>query len=519
MVDFGLPELFSYDEARLLAPADKFMISGYAVYSYMRVAGQKPSIYIFNNSRSASPFSGFDIPLPDYWNFALQEIMKSAEEDDAKVIENGSPAEYAKEVIFGNTEYKFLISKFPFTIANEEVVLFSAIRHVTAFVDSLNKIGSRNVLFSLVAENMSDVFCVVDMEARMAFMSASVKKLTGYSATEIAEIPLNQLVSAESLETLINLWKEFKNSATEHNKVLPEFSQKLIEIEFLRKDQEKRWAELTAASFSDPDGKILGVHGLIRDITERKAGQEEIRSSLKREIELSNVKSKYISTISHEFRTPLSIIYSNLQLLENHRFELDAETINDAFELSRMAVKSLLRVLDKVTVIDAVKKGKLEFKPTAANLEKLCNKLVNDLNEMEMVPGRIDLILGDLPDELWIDELLFNHIFTNLLLNALNFSEKKHKVKFEVSMLTPYQAVFTISDQGMGIPEDEKEYIFEPFFRTSNARHARGSGLGLAVVRDCLKLNKGEISFDSEIGVGSVFKVILPVAREAGFIE
>jgi len=519
MVDSGLPEIISFDEARLFAPSGKSMISGYAVYSYMRVAGKKPGVYIFNNSRSAQPFSGFDIPLPDYWDFALNEIMKNAEEDDAKVIEHASPSEYLKELIFGNTEYKFLISKFPFIMANNEVVIFSSIRNVTVFVDSLNKIGSRNVLFSLVAENMSDVFCVFDLEARLAFMSASVKKLTGYSAGEIAEIPLSQLLTAESFETLMNLWQEFKNSAVEQVPFQPEFKQKLVEIEFIRKDQEKRWAELTAASFADPEGCILGVHGLIRDITERKAGQEEIRSSLKREIELSNVKSKYISTISHEFRTPLSIIYSNLQLLENHRFELDAETINDAFELSRMAVKSLLRVLDKVTVIDAVNKGKLEYKPAASNLEKLCHKLVNDLNEMEMVPGRIDLIIGDLPAELWIDESLFNHIFTNLLLNALNFSEKKFKVKFEVSMVTPDLAGFIISDQGMGIPEAEKGYIFEPFFRTSNARHARGSGLGLAVVRDCLKLNKGEISFESEIGVGSVFKVLLPVAQEDGVID
>ncbi len=98
MVDSGLPEIISFDEARLFAPSGKSMISGYAVYSYMRVAGKKPGVYIFNNSRSDQPFSGFDIPLPDYWDFALNEIMKNAEEDDAKVIEHASPSEYLKEL-------------------------------------------------------------------------------------------------------------------------------------------------------------------------------------------------------------------------------------------------------------------------------------------------------------------------------------------------------------------------------------------------------------------------------------
>jgi signal transduction histidine kinase len=80
-------------------------------------------------------------------------------------------------------------------------------------------------------------------------------------------------------------------------------------------------------------------------------------------------------------------------------------------------------------------------------------------------------------------------------------------------MVSPSLAGFTVADCGIGIPEDEKTYIFEPFYRASNSMHARGSGLGLAVVRDCLKLHKGEISFESGTGEGSVFKVVLPVTE------
>lgn len=513
MVNYKLPELFSHDKGKLNAPPGLPSFDDYSVYTYIRSKGAEACSFTFNSSRSLRPVDGFEKPLPDLWLFALGVLSENAKEEDEEAISNGVPVEYTRELSFNGTQFKFLVSKFPFTIDSENAYVFSTFRNITFLFDSIDEIGSRNVLFSLVAENMSDVFCVLDMDGRLAFMSESIKSLTGYSAEELLEIPMSYLVTAKSLETAREIWDGFKQpfdpgcSENGNNRVL-------FEIEFIRKDQQKRWAEITAAAFNGPDGQALGVHGLIRDITERKAKQEEIRSSLKHEIELSNVKSKYISTISHEFRTPLSIIYSNLQLLENHRFELDAETINDAFELSRMAVKSLLRVLDKVTVIDAVNKGKLEFKPGMADLELLCRNLVRDLNEMEMVPDRIDLKIDEIPAEVWVDESLFGHIFTNLLLNALNFSDKKKRVMFEVSMATPEKASFVISDQGIGIPPDEMNYIFEPFYRTSNARNARGSGLGLAVVRDCLRLHSGEISFESNLGAGSVFKVILPVSRE-----
>lgn len=513
MVNYKLPELFSLNKGKHIAPPGLPSFDDYSVYSYIRSKGAEACSFTFNNNRSIQPNDGFEKPLPDLWLFALGVLTENAKIEDEEAISKGVPIEYSRELSFNGTQFKFLVSKFPFRIDNGNDYVFSTFRNITFLFDSIDEIGSRNVLFSLVAENMSDVFCVLDMEGRLAFMSESIKSLTGYAAEELQAIPIDKLVTAKSLETALKIWDGFRQPS-DPDILENENSRVLFEIEFVRKDQQNRWAEITAAAFNGPDGQVLGVHGLIRDITERKAKHEEIRSTLKHEIELSNVKSKYISTISHEFRTPLSIIYSNLQLLENHRFELDAETINDAFELSRMAVKSLLRVLDKVTVIDAVNKGKLEFKPGMADLEQLCRNLVRDLNEMEMVPDRIDLKIDTIPAEVWVDESLFGHIFTNLLLNALNFSDKKQRVKFEVKMDTPEKASFVISDNGIGIPSDEMDYIFEPFYRTSNARNARGSGLGLAVVRDCLKLHSGEISFESILGAGSVFKVILPVSRE-----
>lgn len=515
MVSNTLPGLFTPGQGQTAGFPGDPEFAGYAVYSYMRFPDYTTGNYTFNKFSSSRLLEDFEKPLPELWLRALPGLMQKAGEEDAGVIRAGHPLEYTTEFQFNGRSCKFLVSKFPFRLQDGGVVLLGSFRNVTYFLDNIDEIGSRKVLFSLVAENMSEVFCVLDMNAKLAFVSDSIRKLTGYTADELSAMPVSELLTGDSLDTATAIWESFRQRA-KGRQITPTVNKpEQFELGFIRKDGEQRWAEVTAAAFYDPDGKMLGVHGLVRDSTERKARQDAIRSSLKHEIELSNVKSKYISTISHEFRTPLSIIYSNLQLLENNRFELDAETINDAFELSRMAVKSLLRVLDKVTVIDAVNKGKLEFKPSKADLHKLCRTLVRDLNEMEMVPDRIDLVIHPVPDEVWIDESLFGHIFTNLLLNALNFSDKKQRISFEVSMPADGQLLFEICDRGIGIPDDEKEYIFEPFYRTSNARNARGSGLGLAVVRDCLELHKGQVSFESSLGKGSVFRVILPVGRQA----
>ena len=240
------------------------------------------------------------------------------------------------------------------------------------------------------------------------------------------------------------------------------------------------------------------------------------RSSLQYEIERGKVKSKYISSISHEFRTPLSIIYSNLQLLESHQHELDAETIADSFDLSKMAVKSLLRVLDKVTIIDASGKGKIEFKPSLLDLSELIQSVVNDLNEMEIVPGRIKVNIDPAIGQVYIDEYLFRHIISNVLHNALNYSDKKQFVEMNVAYNGTEFLVFEVTDKGIGIPKEDMGLLFEPFYRASNARYIKGSGLGLSVIHACLKLHHGTISMNSEVGRGTIVKVMLPIAYAVG---
>ena len=388
--------------------------------------------------------------------------------------------ELKKNLCVGGTVYTFLYTKFSLPGDSKAGELIS-IRDITAVNNLEGKSSINEILLGVVVENMTDVFCVFDMKGMLTFVSPSIEKLIGYKTADLMHFPMTEFVVPEAKQALEDAFKQLHG--LRRKKLISEEDKEpiVIEVQFITLSKELKWAEISLAPYASLDNKVKGIYGIIRDISEYKQRQAKMQSTLQYEIERGKVKSKYISSISHEFRTPLSIIYSNLQLLESHQHELDAETIADSYDLSKMAVKSLLRVLDKVTIIDATGKGKLEFKPAITDLAELVQSVVNDLNEMEIVPGRIKINLDPAIDPVYIDEYLFRHIFSNVLHNALNYSNKKQIVEMNVALNGNEFLTFEIKDTGIGIPKEDMALLFEPFYRASNARYIKGSGLGLTV--------------------------------------
>ncbi len=421
-------------------------------------------------------------------------------------------AEVTKTLCSKSKIYSFLFTRFSLPAGSNAHSLIS-IRDISSLNHLDNENDINEILLGLVVENMTDVFCVFDLNGMLSFVSPSVEKLTGFKSVELAMKPIIEYVALETRQKLEDYFKHIykltKNCSLKIEDKVPQ----VFEVQIVTSSKGLKWVEISIAPYTGKNNRLNGVYGIIRDISGHKQQQAEMASSLQYEIERSKVKSKYISSVSHEFRTPLSIIYSNLQLLESHMPELDAETIADSFDLSKMAVKSLLRVLDKVTIIDASGKGKLEYKPSPVQLPDLIKKLVSELNEMEIVPGRILVNIDPAIEEVFIDEYLFRHIFSNVLHNALIYSDKKQFVELNIALNDPEALLFTVKDNGIGIPPEDMTLIFEPFYRASNSRFVKGSGLGLAVLNECLKLHKGSISIDSDLASGTVIHILLPITQ------
>lgn len=454
------------------------------------------------------PIAGEDKQL----SIILQSFSMLGDMAFIQVNSGETPRDIIKSLCIEGNVYTFLlnISRLP---DSAKASCFVSLRDITSISATLGEKRSNDILLGLVTGNMTDVFCVLNLQGNLIFLSPSVEKLTGYLPSEIMEMPLLKLISEETIGIVQERLSAFDELRKKRYLEDNDMNSRIFQIEFYTRSGDKKWAEISAAPYCDHNHRLKGAYGIIRDITEQKQKQEEIQSTLQYEIELSNVKSKYISSVSHEFRTPLSIIYSNLQLLEAHLYELDAETLADSFDLSKMAVKSLLRVLDKVTIIDAAGKGKLEFKPSLVNLESLVDKIVNEVNEMEIIPGRIISKISPEIGDVILDENLFSQILSNLLLNALKYSDKKQFVNFDVSLISEKELYLEVRDKGIGIPPQDKNLIFEPFYRASNSRAVKGSGLGLAVVKECLKLHQGSIVIESKPGEGTTVKVKLSVVN------
>lgn len=479
------------------------------LYTYTSDETGEPVTFTFMGKSSDNPLNDFDFGPEQVWKTAIDRLLKQGRSLDFELLLENRQHHYFIELQTPEGESLFSVYKLPVEAGNTRVI-FTMMRNVTPMLKLKSVSGSRDALFKIVADNVPDVFCVLDLQGNLIFLSPSFTSLTGYKTSEFSLKLLISILSPASYERLMKVWGRFQNLNSEtHTKggPIPEHT----EVELSRKDGSLCWVEIISAPYANAFGRFEGIHAMIRDITERKTRQEAIHSSLKHERELSEVKSRYISNVSHEFRTPLSIIYSNLQLLESHRFELDEQTIGDAFELSKMAVKSLLRVLDKVTIVDAAGKGKLDLKTAETNIIDFCNGIVNECKDITPVPTRINMqVQGVIPD-VKVDEYLLKNILINLLQNALIFSARSSEVNFSIGFNHRGWLHFEITDQGIGIPEADLEFIYEPFYRASNAHMVKGSGLGLAVVAECIKLHQGKISIETNLDKGTKFMVDIPI--------
>jgi len=300
----------------------------------------------------------------------------------------------------------------------------------------------------------------------------------------------------------------------------------LVFYMFESQDEDQQLIELISASTE------LGL------MIQRKQAEGEIRKALEKEKELTELKSRFVSMTSHEFRTPLTTIQSSAELIERYSQRWSEEKKQIHLYRIQTSVKHMTKLLNDILIIGKAEAGKLEYSPVPLDLEKFCSNLVeelklNDTNqhiitfqvgngESRMGSEEIDdsseaiKSMFDAPDSPlrtnlpYLDEKLLRQILENLLSNALKYSPSNTSVEFTL-YYHQNQAIFQIRDQGIGIPNQDKGLLFETFHRATNVGTIAGTGLGLAIVKKCVDLHKGQIAVESEVGLGTTFTVTLPV--------
>ncbi|WP_218081958.1 sensor histidine kinase [Anthocerotibacter panamensis] len=242
------------------------------------------------------------------------------------------------------------------------------------------------------------------------------------------------------------------------------------------------------------------------ELTERQRVAQELRKSLDKEKELSELKTRFIAMASHEFRTPLTAILSCSDLLKHYGERLPPQERTRLFTEIQTEVQHMNRLLEDILIFGRTETHGLDFNPQPIDLEPFCQDLLQKL----VSPNPLHFTLEHPIPKASLDPKLLRQILTNLLDNAIKYSPQGGTVVLTVQR-QPQAVVFQVRDEGIGIPPEDRARLFEPFHRAHNTDGIPGTGLGLAIVYKAVARHGGSITVHSQLGYGTTFTVTLPL--------
>lgn len=249
------------------------------------------------------------------------------------------------------------------------------------------------------------------------------------------------------------------------------------------------------------------------EIKRRKEAENRIKNALQKEKELNELKTKFLSLVSHEFKTPLSGILTSVVLLGKYKLEEQQEKREKHLSTIKNKVHYLDNILNDFLSIERLESGKVNYKFSTFSLSKLINEVVYNAN-VTLKTGQELHYPQDIENiSLHQDEKILELVLSNLLSNAIKYSPENTHINFETET-NGNKITFKVTDQGMGIPKKDQKHIFERYFRAENALLNQGTGIGLNIAKVHLENLGGSINFNSKENVGTEFIVELPIIKE-----
>lgn len=353
------------------------------------------------------------------------------------------------------------------------------------------------------ALNTSAAIVYTDRNGTITSVNDTFCKISQYKAEEIiGKNPRVMKSDVHPREFFEDLWKTILSGRVWKG-----------EICNAAKDGSTYWLDTTIIPFVDEKGEPFQFLAIRFDNTVQKKAREGINQALIKEIELNKLKTAFISTASHEFKNPLATIQSCAEIIALlAKKQLDAETSGNFQKyIDRIiyGVEKINTLLNDILLLGRADSGRIQFNPIKTNLAPLIQKIMeNDFSQYERVKD-IDLEEeGDIR-MISVDPVLFGHIISNLLSNALKYSQDKKAPEIKIEYQET-EVKIHITDFGIGILKSEQEQIFSSFFRGSNTKKIVGTGLGLVIARQMVELHSGTISFESLPGEKTTFTVSFP---------
>lgn len=359
-------------------------------------------------------------------------------------------------------------------------------------------------LYQLLAENTVDLVCLHNLDGTFEYVSPSVKHLLGYDPQDlIGKSPLDY-AHPEDLSQLSNsiysFIKESENVAAQGR--------------FKTSQGNYIWLE-TKAILVKENGVPVSMQSGTRDITLRREAEEAIKNNLAKEIKLNELRTNLVSTISHEFRTPMTTIRTSAELIEMYLEGQQIHNVTKMYKHTHTITNEIDRIIDLMNAVLTISKedsGKTTFKPIKFDLKEMCfdliDKYYNDKKDSRKIITNIE---GE-KFPVFADKHLMEYSIFNILSNAFKYSQGSANVQLNL-FYNKELIVLEIMDSGIGIPKKEQQNLFNTFFRASNTNGIPGTGLGLYIVKTFTEKNSGNVQLESDLGKGTKVTLSFPVRK------
>lgn len=395
--------------------------------------------------------------------------------------------------------------------------------------ENLSRMESLNALFTYATEGI----IISDSNGQIIKANPSAERLFGYESGELIGKVIEDLVPARFKNKHVSDRESFNKNP--HSRSMG----KNMDLYARKKDNSEFPVEISLSHYKKDNQSF--VIAFIIDITERKKHQENVlklNQDLERKVdertkvlqealielekskeqlseafeaqkELNDMKSRFVTMASHEFRTPLSTILSSVSLVGKYSEGDNAEKIHKHVQRIKSAVTNMTLILNDFLSAEKLEEGKVLVRKEAIDVYALATEVINEIQGILKTGQQVDY-KHEGERIAVLDKQMLRNIFLNLLSNAIKFSPEGKIIDMLVK-ISENGFYLTVKDKGIGIPKEEQEHLFERFFRAKNVTNIQGTGLGLNIVAKYLETMNGKISFTSEINEGTTFEVSIPV--------
>ncbi len=361
--------------------------------------------------------------------------------------------------------------------------------------------------------HVSDAVIAQDAKMRIQSWNQAAERIYGWRAEEVIGRPVDKVIltegTAEEHQHHLQQLQEkgwWRGEVVQHRKDGTQL-RVLQSITILKDEKEQPYGAVTV------NHDVTGLH----EAMEKEKELVKLRarmSAVEQERELAELKERFVFMASHEFRTPIAVIFAIAETLLAYRQRMNDEQVDERLKKICKQLRYLESMVDDVLELATLQAHKGDFTPTLHDFDAFCASVVDEYqNRTDLAhPINYQCVIASPTTPkapIWFDQRLIRQVIDNLLSNAIKYSPGEKAV--EVTLTFDADAVIlSIQDQGIGIPDAELKHLFKPFHRAANAETIHGTGLGLTIVKEAIDLHNGEIAVESELNVGTLFSVKLP---------